>query len=711
MSTVSGHKWFVGVAWLVALSVVVSCSEGEGTDNDGEQQNTNTFTDRCERDDIGEPETAADLSFGETYTGYICPIGDSDWYQFSIGEEELVTELWLEMSTGLTPVEPTYTVHEDTGGAAGDVVARANLADIGQGIPMQGLECIPPGDYLVSVRDYTDENEDYDHEYEFTVDTHDNPDPVQTNNSPEEAYDLDDMEVAEGYIGCAGDEDWYAIDVDERELVNLRLTMDQTEVDLIIEIRDPDGEELTTIDDLGTRAEDTAVERLIPTSQGGTYYFGLFDESGHGTDLEVPYELQLELLEDIDPNEPNDTPDEATELSEGSVGCSGGWTELTTWGTISAPGDIDWFRLPLEGCDNGLVEVEMVFDTDEMSDEEKWNFSHEIQADLRLIRPDEESPCEEAGDCQYLERSCSNALDCAGYGEVCSPSEGQCSAPRACLQEGMCGATQVHRHYDCPEFLDRCQPLNVDRPQSNRAEISAPIFGDDVLYIRAADFQAQAGRPQLPYDLRVRVRDNPDDNEPDNFYTGEPPESLAVGHHQEYAREIEVLDCTGDEPECCSNGEWHSGNIGYERDMAWFRYQHPCPDEDCTLAFHYEIEEGPVDYVFNVFDGGSAWQTLLAYDIDDWHGAVQGTAGGIDGQLHTGDTRCYYSSQQHEGEDFTYHIQVYDRTNLHPDGESVDMTTRHWDPDQEYRFCIEKVSDECEEPPCELYDDGCGPPQ
>ncbi len=689
MSIVCGHKWFV---LSLLLLFAVACTEnGEGENGDPNNEDPSV---QCERGDNNTPEDAASLSIGEVTTGYICPVGHQEWYSFSLEAAEPIIDISAGMSTGLTPVELTYSIYEDQGGDSGEVVARANLDEIGMPQPLQALECLEPGDYLVALRDYTENNQDFNHHYELEIDTRANPDGNEPNNTAEEATQVQDGDTTQGYIACRGDEDWYSIDLDDRELLHLQLEADPLQYQIEAEVHSDDGEVLATVENASSQTEATEIERLVAVQGAGTYFVVVRDMDDVDADLETPYELTLDIIEDIDPNEPNDTPEQATDLSESAVSCGSGWSEtLSTWGTISAPGDIDWFRIPIEGCENGLLEAEMVFDTDDLSNEEKWDLSHELQANLMMVRPHHESPCEADDDCEFLELPCADELDCAGYNEQCNPSTNTCAAPRSCLQEGVCGGNQVQRRYDCPDFLPECVASPDTRPDRNRAVISAPIFGGDAIYLRASDFQSQAAQPQLRYDLEVRIRDNPDTNEPNNLFTNEVESSLPISENQAFATTVDVLDCTGDEPECCGSGDWITGSVGYQNDMDWFRYEHPCPEEDCTIAFHYEIDAGPVDYVMNLHNRTSLWHTLVFSDYEDSHPARSMTLGGLDPG-----NECLYSSQHHDDDD--YYILVRDRLELLEDGRTVNEDTRAWDPDQQYRFCIEKVSDICEEPPC-----------
>jgi len=168
----------------------------------------------------------------------------------------------------------------------------------------------------------------------------------------------------------------------------------------------------------------------------------------------------------------------------------------------------------------------------------------------------------------------------------------------------------------------------------------------------------------------------------------------------------------GLKPGCCANEEWAKGAVSYQNDQDWFEYQHPCPGQDCTIRVHYDIEGGPVDTAMNVYQAGASNPWLSAFDVDqkERQDARSGTYGGL-----TSQARCAYAYQGHAtGDDSTYHygLKVSDEVESvsREDVTITDQSSRDWSPEQTYRVCVEKISDSCEEPPCKVYENGCGPP-
>ena len=144
-------------------------------------------------------------------------------------------------------------------------------------------------------------------------------------------------------------------------------------------------------------------------------------------------------------------------------------------------------------------------------------------------------------------------------------------------------------------------------------------------------------------------------------------------------------------PTCCASADavWTEGVISYEDDQDFYAYRHPCPGEDCMVKIYYEIDEGPVDLLWQIYQESSLWfDPIVPVSELGINAGISGVFGGLD----AGDS-CFYAWQGHRGEDFYYTLSVRD---LRP--------TRDWSTEQRYRFCIEKAGNGCFEPPCQNRD-------
>ena len=135
---------------------------------------------------------------------------------------------------------------------------------------------------------------------------------------------------------------------------------------------------------------------------------------------------------------------------------------------------------------------------------------------------------------------------------------------------------------------------------------------------------------------------------------------------------------------CCSDerAEWTEGTISYEDDQDFYTYRHPCPGQDCMVKIYYQIDEGPVDFLFQIYEGNRLWfDPIVPVAELNINAALSGSFGGL-----TSRNQCFYAWHAHGG---NYTLSVRD---LRP--------TRDWSTEQKYRFCVEKAGNGCFEPPC-----------
>jgi len=112
----------------------------------------------------------------------------------------------------------------------------------------------------------------------------------------------------------------------------------------------------------------------------------------------------------------------------------------------------------------------------------------------------------------------------------------------------------------------------------------------------------------------------------------------------------------------------------------------------------YQGDGGPGDVNTQVCHRKSVWyDSIFPVSDDGDQAAVSGDFGGLDGK----EDECFYAFQGHGG---PYHFAV--RDTIYRAGDDGDGTW-DWDPDQKYRFCIEKIEAGCY-PPCAEFKNGCG---
>ena len=645
----------------------------------------------CIADDSSSAEQASGLILAEQVGGYICPIEDQDWYAVEIPQGDELIKISLSMSSPLSPIAPTYSLWEADGDAAGELVATPAGTEVGA--VLADTHCVGSGTYYLSVRDDGNDSRDVRHQFQLLVESAENPDKLEPNDSEADAVALSSG-AQEGSVACRGDEDWFSFDGSVGQVARFSLEAPNGAVQLGLQVFDPEGKKIFESFNQSGTAE-TDIEELNTLALDGQYHVLVSDDDGENADETVIYSLQVSLLNDTDENEPNNHPDQATPLDDSPLTCGSSWSGvLSAVGSIGSQGDVDWYVVDVSGCSSGLIEAELVFETDGLSDDDIWALSQEIQATLGMVRPHAESPCANDSECTALNKACEDNLECAGLFNTCL-SEGLCSGAAVCLPNDLCGALQVQRSYGCDASDSRCRGSN---PPPNQAILRAPLLSDGVVYLRVSDFQSNGGNPDVSYRLEVRVKQEEDSGEADNLFMDQIGPDI-VGSTQP-ARTIPVHDCTAGD--CCGSGTWEEGILSYDGDIDWYRYPHPCPGSDCTMRVSYAVDGGSVDHVISVHAGEEIWYSLFDIEEEESHASRNGSLGGSS----EGDS-CFYAYQGHDIS--YYYISVRDLLEYFPNGQVV-PASRDWSDGQAFHLCVEKVADTCLEPPCKVYTNGCGLP-
>ncbi|MEZ4268334.1 MAG: PPC domain-containing protein [Myxococcota bacterium] len=649
----------------------------------------------CSFDESSDPASSAPLTLSAETEGFLCPVEDEDWYAFEMAPGDHLLRVQLEMKGDLSPVEPSYAVWSVDGAGAPDrVVAEPPPEFLGGALDV--VHCVAPGRHLLVVRDDGADAQDLRRAYGLKVTSSKDPDAAEPNDDSAGATPVG-ATPASGAIACRGDEDWFSVEVAAGEFLRLRLAAPAGGLQLTLSLRDAAGELLLRETNLGGTVKATAVDRFAVVPGAGTYYVVLSDDDGEDADPAVGYQLTVDRVADSDPNEPNHHPSVATALAPSTTPCGDDWSPmLERVGSIAAEGDADWYVLPVNGCDGGIIEATAAFITTPLSPAAAWTLQQNVQASLTLVRSDLKTACKVDADCQRLSsRPCGDDWDCAGYGNTCL-AEGLCAGAAVCLPTKNCGANVLERHHQSSSIpADTSTP-----PPPNEAKIAAPLGPGQFLWLRVADFQANGADATVSYRLRVRVRKDTDTHEPSNVYATSLLSEFPVGLHQQLATSIPVHRCIQpvlerDPPaDCCDDTSWIEGSLAYENDLDFYRYSHPCPGEDCMLRVRFQIDPGPVDAVMSVYREKSLWyDTLNVTSEEPAQPALDKSFGGI-----SAGSSCFYSYQGHTGDPFSYYLMVRDLADV-----------REWSADQRYRVCVEKVADGCLAP-CKLYPDGCGQP-
>jgi len=150
-----------------------------------------------------------------------------------------------------------------------------------------------------------------------------------------------------GLFNAAGDTDSFALDLDGRQKVTIRLTPLDASILARVELRDPVGALLGTASALG--AGETVILQTMPVDQDGAYTFDVTAVTGSGR-----YELEILLnsaLETESPGQPSNDDDATAEDIDGSFIDLGGTWRGAVLGELPSPDG----AVEVEGFESGAL--------------------------------------------------------------------------------------------------------------------------------------------------------------------------------------------------------------------------------------------------------------------------------------------------------------------------------------------------------------------
>jgi hypothetical protein len=671
------------ITWTTVLLGILCplchCSPGPDTNDPNGDGGGSRF---CQQDTHDGPETAGTLAAGTgndewTAEGYICPVGDQDWYKLTVPAGHHLLRVGLDVTGPGSPIQPTYAVYGPPCDEAcldlepqqrldqGCCQARATPRPEEVGGRLDVDHCLEPGEYFVTVREQGNDAQDFRSPrglYHLTLSTAPDSDSNEPNDGPDSASTLTGT-TANGHITCRGDQDWYAIEgVGNNELLQVRLQVPIAEFQPQLRVVAADGSQIGSISNPAGTVEQTDLDGLYALPSGGRYFVVVEDDDGSEADVNATYQLTVTTVTDTDTNEYNNTAATATDL--GNLSCGSSWSTVNATGTLAATNDVDIYRVSLAaGCAGGVFEAAV-----ELNGTPPEN----LQPSVRIVRAHPESPCTDDYDCRTLSMTCDpgeNGLDCAGFGNSCLVDA--CAGASMCLPGGVCGATVIERHPDfCHHSDGRCrgpgstrlqQSCSNDSDCANQAEVHtaiplgrnpnpSEITAIDQLFVVVSDYQNDEASPNR-YSLTLRARNDPDPNEPNEVYNPWLSQDLNPN-----GRDMAV------------NASWGScvtGRISYEYDQDWFELPHPCPSSRCTIRIRSTLQGGRVDFRGRI----DTWGDFLvpeSSDDNDNNGAIDETFGG--------NNRCAPADRRSPDR---YFVVIRDQ-----------VPVRDYEPGQSYNICF-----------------------
>lgn len=187
----------------------------------------------CRLDTSNGPRSALSMTVNESQdswetTGFICPMGDTDWYHLSIPVDHRLARTTITVRGPVSPVQPAFTIYEcddlclderpdDPPHRCCTVVTTSDLSNADAGL--ERTHCVHSGELYFVVSDIGDDNADVRYprgEYIATISTLPDSDLNELNDDESQPTHVTESGAqswhGEGQINCRGDQDWFALD-------------------------------------------------------------------------------------------------------------------------------------------------------------------------------------------------------------------------------------------------------------------------------------------------------------------------------------------------------------------------------------------------------------------------------------------------------------------------------------------------------------------
>lgn len=322
---------------VAALAAVFACSGPETGELDAGTEDAGGPPDRC------TDEAPCRLESGVRESEYLYPVGDSDRFVFEVPRAGQVIHVLLTHEADVSPVRLEMALMGPDG------MAMANRRQQSAGRQRLELQVVArvPGTHAVLVRDVGNDHADRLAPYFITVTLREETDQNEPNDSAAAATALSPGVAAFGTIGFQGDEDWFALEVGEGQLLEIELVAPagSSPVRFRWELFAPDG---TTRIAQSTEPPGGApwpVESRSVGNVAGRYLVRVSDapEDGAAADLERVYQLTVRLVAEPDPHDlaaPNESHQTATRIAAGQ----------TVTGYIASTSDADYYAFEVPGA-------------------------------------------------------------------------------------------------------------------------------------------------------------------------------------------------------------------------------------------------------------------------------------------------------------------------------------------------------------------------
>lgn len=332
----------------------------DALDDDADADLLYTLRAECLADpDLNEPnDRAADataLGQDSPVSGFLAFQEDEDWFRITMPGDGLLN-LSLQTASGGIPLEFLVTILAGDGQA----VEAESQVDVGEEpLDFSTRVALSAGTHYLRIQDDNDDGADAQNAYSVAFHFDPDPDPNEPNgNFPTRQENLDNATLLQlgipgsGYIGSNADQDWFKVYVSQPGIHHFSIdNQTASAVDLSLSLYRPGGQSLILVryeDDGQGEDGPTHVEGQLFFFDSGTYYLLVQDLNNNETDLENPYQIQVDLVP-LPPGslEPGEDRTDALMILSGQ--------EVT--GYMDFEGDRDWYGIEINGNWDIAVEI------------------------------------------------------------------------------------------------------------------------------------------------------------------------------------------------------------------------------------------------------------------------------------------------------------------------------------------------------------------
>jgi len=627
----------LSITALLVSGVVAACGgNGNNSQQDGGSQGT------CEITGKNSPEKAQQLQLGVAYPGetdpkdtciYPMKVQRWFWVQVPEGMPLLTVDVGYPAQTK-SKINLQYLIFADPVNLEQPLASQTDTVETPHASHVVGTHYLgQPGKYYIMVRDTNDNAQDDVNTFTITVTAKADPDPNAGHTTCETAVPLGSGQ--DGYISYKGDHGAYKVNVPAgSKIVEIRVDYTGTALAgrLTVDVYNPDGSTL-----VGEYVSQAGVNPALLTragivSTGTDYCLIVRDSLEEGADLEHPYHITAQVLNEPDTNETSSRNDEPTSAT--NVGSGGSRT-----GYIASTGDGDWYKI--SQAPGQLIEVRA-----------QGSASSRLHLGMKIVYPHTTTPCTpgSADSCAYLtgNDTCTLPTDCPS--KVCQRgrcalrcesnldcpslfcSAGACAASGDCLPEGQCGV---------PQFII---PYNANKP--NDVHTVQPSFSPTTYVLVYDTNSPPLYDDSAPYTFTFTPHAEPDGGEVDNFYnpylTLESPDTDpddVIRKNFQFGRN--------------ASGNTATGYISYQGDIDLIRFANPCGSGLCSIKVTVSTSS-PLDLVFFGYDNRSLNFSWRAKN----NGLVFGDTGQECGFIDSDTLSLMIREWWHSSWDFTHSYTV-----------------------------------------------------